>query len=44
MEFYIGITSPACDGNDEEKSKIRVSKDEIKEIFWNFIELVKTNI
>ena len=40
--LHWNITSPACDGsNEEKKAKIRVSKEEIKRNILKFIELVK---
>lgn len=40
--LHWNITSPACNGNDEEKkAKIRVSKEEIKVNILKLIELVK---
>uniref|UniRef100_UPI004048722C arsenate reductase ArsC n=1 Tax=Aliarcobacter sp. TaxID=2321116 RepID=UPI004048722C len=40
--LHWNITSPACDGNNEEKkAKIRASKEEIKTNILKFIELVK---
>lgn len=40
--LHWSITSPACDGSDEEKkAKIRVSKEEIKTKILKLIELVK---
>jgi arsenate reductase (thioredoxin) len=40
--LHWNITSPACDGsNEEKKAKIRVSKEEIKRNILEFIELVK---
>ena len=40
--LHWNITSPTCDGsNEEKKAKIRVSKEEIKRNILEFIELVK---
>lgn len=40
--LHWNITSPACDGtNEEKKAKIKVSKEEIKTNILKFIELVK---
>ena len=40
--LHWNITSPACDGNNEEKkAKIRASKEEIKTNVLKFVELVK---
>ena len=40
--LHWNITSPACDGtNEEKKAKIKVSKEEIKINILKFIELVK---